>query len=312
MNVAAARLAREAADAAERADPDRPRFVAGALGPTNRTASISPDVGDPAARGVTWAELEEAYHEAAAALIEGGADILLIETIFDTLNAKAAIFAVESLFDELGERLPVIISGTIVDASGPNAVRPDGRGVLAQRPPRRPAGHRAELRARSEAAPRAPRRPLARRRPAGVGLPECRPAQRARRLRRDAGSHGRGARRVGRTRAAQHRRRVLWHDTGAHRRDRRRGGGQAATPDRAAARRDPAVGPGAGRHPAARQRLCQRRRADQRHGIAQVRQAHRRGSRGRGDRHRPRTGRRTAPRSSTSTWTRRCSTVSPR
>ena len=118
LNVTAARLARAAADAAEAAEPDRPRFVAGALGPTNRTASISPDVGDPAARGVTWSELNEAYHDAAAGLVEGGADILLIETIFDTLNAKAAIFAVESLFDELGDRLPVIISGTIVDASG--------------------------------------------------------------------------------------------------------------------------------------------------------------------------------------------------
>jgi 5-methyltetrahydrofolate--homocysteine methyltransferase len=118
INVTAARLAREAADAAERADPARPRFVAGALGPTNRTASISPDVSDPAARAVTWKELEEAYHESAAGLVEGGADILLIETIFDTLNAKAAIFGIESLFDELDERLPVIISGTIVDASG--------------------------------------------------------------------------------------------------------------------------------------------------------------------------------------------------
>jgi 5-methyltetrahydrofolate--homocysteine methyltransferase len=118
LNVAAARLARDAADAAERAQPDRPRFVAGSLGPTNRTASMSADVGDPAARSVGWEELEIAYRESAAGLIEGGADILLIETIFDTLNAKAAIFAVQSLFDEIGERLPLIISGTIVDASG--------------------------------------------------------------------------------------------------------------------------------------------------------------------------------------------------
>ena len=118
MNVAAARLAREAADAAERADPGRPRYVAGSLGPTNRTASISPDVSDPAARGVSWEELEAAYRDAAAGLVEGGADLLLVETIFDTLNAKAAIFAIESLFDELGERVPLIISGTIVDASG--------------------------------------------------------------------------------------------------------------------------------------------------------------------------------------------------
>jgi 5-methyltetrahydrofolate--homocysteine methyltransferase len=118
LNVAAARLARDAADAAERADPDRPRFVAGSLGPTNRTASMSADVADPAARSVTWDELATAYRESAAGLIEGGADILLIETIFDTLNAKAAIFAVQSLFDEIGERLPLIVSGTIVDASG--------------------------------------------------------------------------------------------------------------------------------------------------------------------------------------------------
>ncbi len=118
MNEAAARIAREAADAAEAADPSRPRFVAGSLGPTNRTASLSPDVNDPGARNVTWEELRAAYHEAAAGLVAGGADILLIETIFDTLNAKAAIFAVEGLFDDLGFRLPVIISGTITDASG--------------------------------------------------------------------------------------------------------------------------------------------------------------------------------------------------
>ncbi len=118
MNVAAARLARAAADAAELAEPGRPRYVAGSLGPTNRTASLSPDVNDPAARNVTWAELEAAYRESASGLLEGGADLVLIETIFDTLNAKAAIFAVESVFDELGVRVPLIVSGTIVDASG--------------------------------------------------------------------------------------------------------------------------------------------------------------------------------------------------
>jgi 5-methyltetrahydrofolate--homocysteine methyltransferase len=118
MNVAAARLARDAADEAERADPARPRYVAGSLGPTNRTASISPDVEDPAARNVSWEELEEAYREAAAGLLEGGADLLLVETIFDTLNAKAAIFAVRQLARELGVPVPLMISGTIVDASG--------------------------------------------------------------------------------------------------------------------------------------------------------------------------------------------------
>jgi 5-methyltetrahydrofolate--homocysteine methyltransferase len=118
MNVEAARLARHAADAAEAAEPSRPRFVAGSLGPTNRTASISPSVEDPAARNVTWEELEAAYRLSAEGLLEGGADILLIETVFDTLNAKAAIFAVRSLEETLGRRIPLVVSGTIVDASG--------------------------------------------------------------------------------------------------------------------------------------------------------------------------------------------------
>jgi len=118
INREAARIAREAADEYTKKNPDRPRFVAGVLGPTNRTCSISPDVNDPAFRNVTFDELKDAYIESTHALIEGGSDIILIETIFDTLNAKAAIFAVETVFDQLGERLPVMISGTITDASG--------------------------------------------------------------------------------------------------------------------------------------------------------------------------------------------------
>ncbi len=118
MNEAAARLAREAADAFEAREPGRPRYVAGALGPTNRTASLSPDVNDPGARNVTFDELASAYVEAGRGLVAGGADLLLIETIFDTLNAKAAIFGVETLFEEIGFRLPLMISGTITDASG--------------------------------------------------------------------------------------------------------------------------------------------------------------------------------------------------
>ncbi len=118
INVAAARLAREAADAMTALTPDRPRFVAGVLGPTNRTASISPDVNDPGFRNTSFDQLVEAYTESTRGLIEGGADIILIETIFDTLNAKAAVFAVEKVFDEDGLRLPVMISGTITDASG--------------------------------------------------------------------------------------------------------------------------------------------------------------------------------------------------
>lgn len=118
INREAARLAREVADAWTAKDPAKPRFVAGILGPTNRTCSISPDVNDPGARNVTYDELVAAYTESTLALIEGGAHIIMIETIFDTLNAKAAVFAVEGVFDELGYRLPVMISGTITDASG--------------------------------------------------------------------------------------------------------------------------------------------------------------------------------------------------
>ncbi len=113
---ASAEVARKAADAA--ATEEKPRFVAGSIGPTNRTASISPDVNAPSARNVTFDQLVGAYHECAKGLVAGGVDILLIETVFDTLNAKAAIFAVEKLFDEQGFRLPVMISGTITDASG--------------------------------------------------------------------------------------------------------------------------------------------------------------------------------------------------
>ena len=118
MHVEAARIARAAADAAEAREPGRPRFVAGSLGPTNKTASISPDVEDPAARSVTFEQLAEAYAEAARGLLLGGADLLMIETIFDTLNAKAAIFAIQGVFEELGVRVPLWISGTITDASG--------------------------------------------------------------------------------------------------------------------------------------------------------------------------------------------------
>ena len=116
MNVAAAQLARAACDAAS--TPEHPRYVAGALGPTPRTASISPDVNDPGARNVSFDELKAAYREQAEGLLEGGCDLFLVETIFDTLNAKAAIFALDELMEDTGERLPVIISGTVTDASG--------------------------------------------------------------------------------------------------------------------------------------------------------------------------------------------------
>ncbi|MFV0576247.1 MAG: methionine synthase [Vibrio sp.] len=118
INLEAAKLARQAADEWTAKTPDKPRFVAGVLGPTNRTCSISPDVNDPGYRNVSFDELVTAYSESTRALIAGGADIIMIETIFDTLNAKACAFAVLSVFDEIGYKLPVMISGTITDASG--------------------------------------------------------------------------------------------------------------------------------------------------------------------------------------------------
>ena len=118
LNETGARLAREACDEAEAADPSRPRFVVGVLGPTSRTASLSPDVNRPGYRATSFDELRIAYREAADGLIDGGSDALMVETIFDTLNAKAALFAIEEAFDARGARLPVMISGTITDASG--------------------------------------------------------------------------------------------------------------------------------------------------------------------------------------------------
>ena len=118
LNLEAARLARRSADEATAQTPDKTRYVAGALGPTTRTASISPDVNDPGARNVSFDQLVAAYAEATNGLLDGGSDLVFIETIFDTLNAKAAIFAVETVFEERGRRWPVIVSGTITDASG--------------------------------------------------------------------------------------------------------------------------------------------------------------------------------------------------
>jgi 5-methyltetrahydrofolate--homocysteine methyltransferase len=116
INTQSARLAREAADAFS--SPEKPRFVAGAIGPTNRTASLSPDVNRPGFRSITFEELSAAYAEQVQALLDGGVDILLVETVFDTLNAKAAMFAIQSVFDERRKAVPIMVSGTITDASG--------------------------------------------------------------------------------------------------------------------------------------------------------------------------------------------------
>lgn len=118
INFESAKIAREVADEYTAKNPDKPRFVAGAMGPTNRTASISPDVNDPGYRGVTFDELVTAYKEQVKGLIAGGVDILLVETIFDTLNAKAALYAIDEYMEETGKSYPVMVSGTITDASG--------------------------------------------------------------------------------------------------------------------------------------------------------------------------------------------------
>ena len=118
LNFESAKIAKEVADEFTAANPDKPRFVAGSIGPTNKTGSMSPDVNDPGYRAITFDELRIAYKQQAEALMDGGADILLVETVFDTLNAKAALFAIEEVKEERGIDIPVMLSGTITDASG--------------------------------------------------------------------------------------------------------------------------------------------------------------------------------------------------
>ncbi len=226
LNYESARLARRECDAITAKDPSRPRFVAGALGPTTRTASISPDVNDPAARNVSYDQLVEAYKQAGRGLLDGGSDLLFIETIFDTLNAKAAIFAVETLFEEYGRRWPVIISGTITDASGRtlsgqvteafwNSVRhakPIAVGLNCALGAKEMRPYIEEI--------QPDRRHLR------VVLPQRRSAERLRRVRRSAARDIRDHRRVRRGRLRQHRRWLLRHHARAHRRDREGGRGQ--------------------------------------------------------------------------------------
>ena len=209
LNRDGARLARRAALKAERIDGKR-RFVAGALGPTNRTASISPDVNNPGFRAVTFDELRDAYAEQIAGLIDGGADIILIETIFDTLNAKAAIFACEETFAARGRAPAADDLRHDHRPLRPHAVGADADRVLAFAAPRPPVRHRPQLRARRERDARASRRDLRRRRHVRLRLSQRRPAQRIRPLRRNA--RARWRREIARLRArrpGQHRRRLL-------------------------------------------------------------------------------------------------------
>ncbi len=239
INFAAASIARECADAWTAKTPDKPRFVAGALGPTNRTATISPDVNDPGFRNVSFDELVAAYTEAIDGLVEGGADLLLVETIFDTLNAKAALFAIDAYFEAHSIRLPLIVSGHDHRCFGAHALRPDARGVLGFGAPRAPARRGAQLRARRGADAPLHRGDFPRRGHVRFLLSERRPAQsdERHRLRRNAGDHGAADRGFRQERLRQHRRRLLRNDARAYPRD-RRGGREAAAaePSRATKR----------------------------------------------------------------------------
>ncbi len=145
LNFAAAQLASVEASHFSTRDPGKPRFVVGSIGPTNRTASLSPDVNRPDFRNVSFAELRETYAEAALGLIEGGSDVLMVETVFDTLNCKAALVAIDDVFTELGYRVPVMISGTITDASGRTLVGTDRRCFLEFGETRKTRLYRSQL-----------------------------------------------------------------------------------------------------------------------------------------------------------------------
>ena len=216
LNVEGARLARKVADAKTLETPDKPRFVAGVLGPTSRTCSLSPDVNNPGYRNVTFDELVENYTESTKGLIEGGADLILIETIFDTLNAKAAIFAVQGVFEELGIELPIMISGTITDASGRTLSGQTTEAFWNSVAHAKPISVGLNCPRRQRAAP-VPGRAVEQGQHPRLGAPERRSAQRIRRVRRTAGANRQGHRRVRPKRLPEHRRRLLRHHAGPHR-----------------------------------------------------------------------------------------------
>ena len=310
LNREAARLAREAADEATAKTPDRPRFVAGVLGPTNRTASISPDVNDPGFRNTSFDELCDAYAEATHGLIEGGSDIILVETIFDTLNAKAALYAVERVFDERGDPTAGHDLGHHHRCLGAHPVWADHRGLLELGAARAADRDRPQLRARRDRAAAVRRGAVAGRRRVGERAPERRPAERVRRVRRDPGVDGAESS-------------SEFADAGFLNMV---GGCCGTTPDhiraiagvvrgrtcrraRCRARRSTAGCRAWSRwNIVSRVAVRQRRRAHQRHRLGAV-QATDQGGRATRRRSRSRASRsRTARRSSTSTWTRGCST----
>ena len=293
LNRAAARVARAAADAAA-AETGTPRFVAGALGPTNRTCSISPDVNDPGLRNITFDQLVRTYGEASQALVEGGVDLLMVETIFDTLNAKAALYAIRRLCEERAQSVPVIISGTITDASGRtlsgqtleafyNSVRHMQPLLLGLNC----ALGAAELRPYVEELAGISQFPLSVH--PNAGLPNA-----FGEYDDTPGAHGRGDRRVRGQRLAEPRRRVLRHHPRAHPRHRRSRLGRAPRklPElprmtRLSGLEPLNIGP--------RQPVRQRRRAHQRHGLRTLQAAHRSGRLQHGVEHRTRPGRQRCP-----------------
>ena len=267
LNFAAARLAREAADEATAQNPAKPRFVAGVLGPTSRTASLSPEVNDPGFRNVSFDQLRLTYLEAIDGLVKGGADILMVETIFDTLNAKAALFAIDEYFEQHDMQLPVMISGTITDASGRtlsgqtveafwNSVRharPLSIGLNCALGPDLLRQYVEEL--------------VQQGRRLRLGPPQRRPAERLRRIRHGRPGNGGAHRRMGTIGTIEHRRRLLRHFAGAHRCHRQSGRRRRATRAAGAGTGDAPVWPGAVQR---RQGLAvrQRRRTHQRHRLA--------------------------------------------
>ena len=209
LNKTAAQLAKKCCVEMTKKDPSKPRFAAGAVGPTNKTLSVSPSVENPAFRGCTYDEIVEAYYDQVEALIDGGVDVLLVETIFDTLNAKAAMFAIDMYFEKWGQKIPVFVSGTIVDNSGPHPVRPDQRGVLELHEPLQAHRHRSQLRARRQGHGPLHREPVQGGGLLGVLLPQRRSPQRHGRLRPEGPRDGGGLPRVPREGPDQRHRRLL-------------------------------------------------------------------------------------------------------
>ncbi|MGY4299403.1 methionine synthase I (cobalamin-dependent) [Bradyrhizobium sp. i1.4.4] len=270
-----ARLAGNAARRIE-AEDGKPRFVAGAIGPTNRTASISPDVSNPGYRAVTFDDLRKSYGEQINGMLDGGVDLLLVETIFDTLNAKAALYAIAEITEERGIDVPVMVSGTITDKSGRllSGQMPEAFWNSVRHAKPVTIGFNCALGAedlRAHIADIGPRR-----RHLGVCLSERRPAQRIRSVRRDPGVHGAPGRRIRARWPRQHRRRLLRHHAGPYRGD--CGGRRPAQAAYRAGNRTSlkALRPRA-IHPDGRHPVRERRRAHQRHRLRSLPQAdHRR------------------------------------